>query len=588
MHGALGEVTADHPDHARHLYQLALLQSARSAVAGRSAAARAADRAAADEALGLVADSAGTPPMLRLDAFQYRAQRQQDPAAALADYERAVACVPLLAWHGLSRTDRERLLRELSALTQNAAAAALDAGRPERAVELLEHGRTVLWNQALDLAADMTALSRAEPERAARLTRTRTELQALDTGSGTPYTPHSQTADRRMALAREWDELTERVRQEVPGFRDFLLPPRFGELRRAADRGPVVLINVAGRRCDALAVTRTGVRTVPLDITGTEITRAATDYVSDLEACDQPDATEEDYDRLGRTTESVLARMWEAVASPVLDALGLNSPPGNDSWPRVWWCPTGPLAFLPFHAMGLHAPGAPPGTCVLDRVVSSYTPTLRALVRSRDRRPPGSGRRRMLMVAMEQTPGMRSLPHARDELRLVRAHFADACTVRSGPEASRAAVLGELGGHSWAHFCCHGDMAPRSPSDSGIELYDARLTVGDIAGLDLEEAEFAFLPSCRTAVSDFGLPDEAIHISAALHFAGYRHVVATLWSVYDRFATYIADHVYASVVANGTLDAERTALALHEAVRELRREPGMELICWTPFIHTGP
>jgi CHAT domain-containing protein len=280
--------------------------------------------------------------------------------------------------------------------------------------------------------------------------------------------------------------------------------------------------------------------------------------------------------------------MWEAIASPVLDALGFNSPPDNGSWPRVWWCPTGPLAFLPLHAMGLHAPDAPPGACVLDRVVSSYTPTLRALVRSRDRKPPGPERQRMLMVAMEQTPGMQALPNARDELRLVRGHFGESCTARSGPEASRAGVLSELSGHSWAHFCCHGDMDSASPSDSGIELYDARLTVGDIAGLDLEEAEFAFLPSCRTAVSDFELLDEAIHLSAALHFAGYRHVVATLWSVYDQFATYIADHVYNSTVTNGKLDAQGAALALHEAVRELRREPGMELIGWTPFIHTGP
>jgi len=53
-------------------------------------------------------------------------------------------------------------------------------------------------------------------------------------------TPGSNTVDRRMALAREWDELVEQVRK-LEGFEDFLMPPKLETLLPAADRGPVVI-----------------------------------------------------------------------------------------------------------------------------------------------------------------------------------------------------------------------------------------------------------------------------------------------------------------------------------------------------------
>ena len=51
----------------------------------------------------------------------------------------------------------------------------------------------------------------------------------------------------------------------------------------------------------------------------------------------------------------VLDWLWDVIAGPVLTALGHTGPPGpGDPWPRVWWCPTGPLTVLPIHAAGRH------------------------------------------------------------------------------------------------------------------------------------------------------------------------------------------------------------------------------------------
>ncbi|MEV0231903.1 CHAT domain-containing protein [Nonomuraea sp. NPDC050786] len=68
------------------------------------------------------------------------------------------------------------------------------------------------------------------------------------------------------------------------------------------------------------------------------------------------------------------------MTQPVLHALAL--PVGS----RIWWCPTGPLTTLPLHATGRHRPGGTT-TWAGEYVVSSYTPTLQALLRARNTPP---------------------------------------------------------------------------------------------------------------------------------------------------------------------------------------------------------
>ena len=97
--------------------------------------------------------------------------------------------------------------------------------------------------------------------------------------------------------------------------------------------------------------------------------------------------------RLGDT----LGWLWEALAGPVLDRLGITGPPRDGQpWPRLWWCVSGLLSFLPVHAAGHHRTraDAAPAT-VIDRVISSYTPTIRALTHARRARPGHRRRRRV-------------------------------------------------------------------------------------------------------------------------------------------------------------------------------------------------
>lgn len=118
-------------------------------------------------------------------------------------------------------------------------------------------------------------------------------------------------------------------------------------------------------------------------------------------------------------------------------------------------------------------------------------------------------------------------------------------------------------------------------------MYDGVVTVTDVSTRQ-HRGEFAYLSSCKTAVGGINLLDEVTTFAAALSYAGYRHVIATLWSVGDRQAAQIAEEVYARLVSGGHLNADNAAEALHHAVRALRDEHPERPAIWTPLVHTGP
>ncbi|MFJ6723774.1 hypothetical protein ACIQPQ_02550 [Streptomyces sp. NPDC091281] len=100
------------------------------------------------------------------------------PAERVEAASLAVRLLPTAAWRGLDRINQEMLLTVGGGgLATTAAAAQLDAERPEQALELLELGRGVLWSQKLDGDTDLRVLREHSEELAARLTGTRLLLE---------------------------------------------------------------------------------------------------------------------------------------------------------------------------------------------------------------------------------------------------------------------------------------------------------------------------------------------------------------------------------------------------------------------------
>jgi hypothetical protein len=441
--------------------------------------------------------------------------------------------------------------------------------------------------------------------------------------------------DRRMALAHEWDTLVEEVRER--GFTDFLSPPSLETLLPAAAGGPIAVINLSVWRCDALIVRTAGVRTVELqDLTLEQAVERVGFYLDTLAEAEGAayayqlavQATGPDPSRAAiharsraaaaliksrQRTDDMLRSLqewlWDSIAAPVLSELKLNHvPPPGAVWPRLWWCPTGPLGMLPLHTAGYHheSDGDSPRT-VIDRVVSSYTPTLRALLEARTNRrgnEPPTGRPsaseqideregeleqdRLLIVALEDLPGQVRLRGATEERdALIRLVPQERRTLLDADEATWANVHRELPKHRWVHFSCHGGQDLRQPSSGGLLLHDRVLSVADISARRFA-GDFAGLAACKTATGGISLVDEAISLSAALHYTGYRHVVAALWSIDDETSAKVFNAVYEDIVVDGALRPDGAAQALHTIVRALRTEDPHRPSLWTPFTHTGP
>jgi tetratricopeptide (TPR) repeat protein len=548
--------------------------------------------AAAITAFREVANDGTAPAHLRIEAGRDGGRLAARTGAvddALAAFGTAVRLVDEVAWTGITRADQERLLGQLTGLPMDAATMAIQAGQPEYAVELLEQGRGVLLARRLEAPGRYAVLRERAPELAEQLADLDIALRAPallgpnseDAPPGDAGTPQN-TADQRIRLAQQRDSLIAQLRANAD-LEELVAPPRFSRLQGAADRGPLVIVNISTYRCDALILHGGTVRTVPLpEVTAESVSQQAETLMT---AADNANS---------REITPVLGWLWDSIVAPVLASLGLTTrPPPGQRFPHVWWCATGPAVFLPLHAAGHYSETLPAPDTALDLVVSSYTPTLRTLVQLRERNqapiPPGRG---PLIVAMPQTPGAAPLYDAEREADDLASRFRVFQRL-DGPAATGAAVTAAMPGHPWAHFSCHGIQDLTAPSRSGLQLQDQRLTIQQISDLQLSGTEFAYLSACDTYRGGPGLPDEGITLASALQIAGYQHVIAALWQISGLTAPDIAHRVYDQITRNNdgeiAIDANTSAEALRAAVSTLREEsPTVPPFHFVAYVHTGP
>ena len=609
---AVEATPADHPDRAGHLSNLGNALCTRFERDGHST-----DLDAAVSQWLQASEVVTATPLSRLTATRSLVRATVgcgQMSMALEGYSRAVKLLPVVVWHGLDRALREEHLSRWAGLTVDAAACAILVGEPESAVELLEQGRSLLWTQILDLRSDLTDLAERAPSLARRLDEIRTVLDAAlpeaspsaDDGAanaeaaitGVPAR-QEQAIAHRASLAREWDALLQKVRA-LDGFEHFLAPVPYTQLRRAASGGPVVVVNASHHGCHALIVTSDhDIQVVPLPglTLNTAIDQANTllGVLSRTHRTDRP-LPQREKDR--HAVLDLLDWLWDTITEPVLTALARTTPHADGAaWPRVWWCPTGPLTMLPLHAAGHHprlnTPARERVDCVSERVISSYTPTLTALLRAQRTSVSPAGIRQ-LVVGMPTTPGQPDLPAVGDELKALDRYFQRRHFPRRGhtdhlvaKKATRNNVLRRLPTCSWLHMACHAYQHPSDPTRSGFALWDEPLTIADLVAEHLDHAELAFLSACQTATGSTRLLDEAIHLAAAMQLLGYRHILATMWTIADSTAPYIAASVYATLTKDGTPDPGRAAEALHHATESLRAARPAEPLLWAAYLHIG-
>jgi CHAT domain-containing protein len=254
------------------------------------------------------------------------------------------------------------------------------------------------------------------------------------------------------------------------------------------------------------------------------------------------------------------------------------------------WCLTGSLTFLPIHAAGLYDTKEQPK--IFNYVVSSYTPTLTALLSAKRRHPESSEAVRLLTISQPATPGQCQLPGTVNEVDTIQTLQTQTRQLRiirlDDQEATVAAVLQHMQECSWIHLACHGIQDADNPTNSAFLLVDNPLTLREIMKQSFSHTELAVLSACHTAKGHSKLPEEAIHLAAGMLIAGYGSVVGTMWSIQDDDAPIVAEKFYKCLLEEAGGDSRRAAYALHDAVAHLREVRGEDnFASWVPFIHLG-
>ncbi|KAF8445026.1 CHAT domain-containing protein [Boletus edulis BED1] len=561
-----------------------------------------------EDAISLYSHSASVP--IGPISIRFRASRnwilcarRMHHPSLLHAYSIAMNLFPQLAWIGLSLTHRYAELKQGADVVREAAAAALDSGFPALAVEWLEQGHSIVWGELLQLRGSYEQLSSAHPDHGRSLQELSAALddasaireKSLSTLESSATQTLQQEADRHRTLAIERDKLLQEIRR-LPGFERFLLPKDFPQLRASAHSGPVVMLNAAETRCDALILLAGVDHVVHVPLPKFNLQRSVGlqnmlgKLLGHARATPFDDRQGKQATRGAGSWETLLSTLFNGVIKPVLDALAFSTV-GDLS--RIFWCPTGPFVFLPIHAAGLYGTQySSPGHKVSDFVVSSYVPTLSILARS-NCRVAHSNDLRLLLVGQPPSDGQEPLRGVAPELRHIRTVVGNptsACTtLLESSVGTVEEVLGLMKDADWVHFACHGIQDAAKPTDSGLCLANQRrLKVSDMIGLSRSRGGLAFLSACQTAMGDEGLTDEAIHIAAGMLFAGYGGVIGTMWSISDRLAPVVARGVYEYLFRNGTRpDYRDAARALHEAVGRLRESGEASFATWLPFIHVG-
>jgi CHAT domain-containing protein len=472
-------------------------------------------------------------------------------------------------------------------------------GQVKQAVETLERGRALIWSEMRGLRTStdqLHAANRALGDKFADINQRLEsvtmsvalgeddEISRSETGTASGHREHSigHLVLTQRRLLEERNTLITHI-QSLPGFEHFLRPPSFDFLISAASHGPVLIINLSQFSSHILLLIDS--RAFLISTPSSFYDRANQLERELLRVRKEKGLDSNDYDL---TLASVLSGLYEFVGKPVIERLRKSNVPEKS---RVWWCPTGAFCSLPLHAMGPIPLDDGKERYFSDLYISSYTPSLSALIESRkcgtlsdasDKSKPS-----ILLVARPDR-----LPGADGEIKAIEATKTPVTTLVSEMATPETVVEG-LRTHRFAHFVCHGLLETGKPFDASLELHEDNLTLLEIVRSQLPTAEFAFLSACHTAeLTEGSVADEWLHLAAAMQYCGFRSVVGTMWAMADTDGADLSKHFYKAMFSdkvskNGVPYHERSAQALRIAVKKLRKKRGITLERWVNFVHYG-
>lgn len=511
----------------------------------------------------------------------YSAYHRQSWPEAIHAYQRVKDARERIYETQILRQDKESWLYETQGLAAKGAYAYYKENRFREAVEAVEQGLARLLSESL--------------------ARERLGLERLrSTGNEKLYRKYQQHVDRwnkivnqteeNIPLYDELKDIQESLHQtvieirQVNGFKEFLIPPNYENIKKAGtDINPIVYLLAADLGGVALAV---GIKEEDarrnrypyIDgvccINLPELTNATIDrilghvdnqeqtgsYLGAYNAFLENKLTLEQWKKsLDQTTEW----LWIAVMSQIVNIVPRDT--------HVTLIPVGRLSLLPFHAAWVKDSRKACGRrYALDDIVISYAPNAQSLVAAHALAKRVAGE---ACLGIDDPGEKCSLSNSHREVKTICSLFRRSTLLRR-EKATKDAVLRELNQHQVADFSCHGKADLQEPLKSKLIMANNQsITLKDLIMLRLNGLRLVTLSACESGMSGTTLPDEFLNLPGGFLEANAAGIVSSLWGVAERSTMLLMIRFYELWKGE---DKRTPAQALREAQQWVRDAPAAD------------
>jgi len=422
----------------------------------------------------------------------------------------------------LSSTGKRAELFETRSLYSYSAFAHAQLGELEKAVEIVESGRTRLLREFLERnREDLVRLPEMGFEELyGEYIQVTENINSLT--SNMPVDQYSQAWYDKLESAYKKlqdviQEIRTRVGEKFPEFRYFLGTLPFKEIKSQAKEAPLVylLTTVVGGM--GLVISNDGVNSLLFD----GITEES--LYKKVSSAYWQSYFRHSYDEWMEHLEQITGWLWNAFMGDMVKFLL------KCNYKRAVLIPTGVLGILPLH--GAWEKNGNDYHYAIDDMTITFTPSARAHMEARLK---DTSRDLDTLLVVDNPDG--SLVYTYEETKSVLSHFAGKTTLHLlGDQATIQHVRLVIKDFDIIHFSTHGHADYYGPMNSGLLLANEEfLTLGEISSTRFERTRLVVLSACETGIStDIQLLDEVVSLPTGFIIAGVPGVIGSLWPVND-------------------------------------------------------
>lgn len=241
----------------------------------------------------------------------------------------------------------------------------------------------------------------------------------------------------------------------------------------------------------------------------------------------------------------LLERLYGCLIQPLVEQLAGVS--------TLYLLPSGPLHFVPFHALTYRRGGQM--RALLDDYQVVYAPSATVLLEYCQQK---RGQATQPLLALGYNGDLR---HAEAEAAAIAALTPGSVGLVNAA-ASQTALFQVANEFQWVHIACHARFNRQTPLMSYLHLADGPLYASDVLRQLRLHAELVTLSACETGRNKVLKGDELIGLVRAFIYAGAPSVVVSLWPVDELSTRMLMEFFYRELLA-GQPKAEALRRAQH-------------------------